>query len=181
MITPGARASNIRTAGRIMLVALAMFGFGFAMVPLYDLLCQVTGLNGKPEISARKEAGYEIDQKRTVTLEFITSLNATMPLSFRSEISKLKVIPGQYYTVKFYAQNLSGKVVTGQAVPSIAPGLAARYLQKTQCFCFSKQEFEPGKEKEMPVRFVIDPALPQDVVDMTLAYTFFDVTDKARN
>jgi cytochrome c oxidase assembly protein subunit 11 len=179
MNPPDRQTANSRLAFKIMLISLGMFGFGFAMVPFYDLLCQVTGLNGKPEAAARIEAAYEAEPDRTVTLEFITSLNENMPLTFRPEVSKLNVVPGRYYTVNFYAKNVSGHSIAGQAVPSIAPGLAAQYLQKTQCFCFSRQEFEPGKERAMPVRFVIDPKLPKDVNDLTLAYTFFDVTNQA--
>jgi cytochrome c oxidase assembly protein subunit 11 len=171
----------MRLVRRIALVAIAMFGFGFAMVPFYNVFCEWTGLNGKVKWEATATGEYRVDLNREITLEFITSLNEGMPLAFRSERSKLKVHPGQYYTVNFYAENLTDRQLTGQAIPSIAPGLFAEYLKKAECFCFSEQAFEPHKERTMPVRFVVDPKIPEEVKDMTLSYTFFDITDRKPN
>jgi cytochrome c oxidase assembly protein subunit 11 len=168
--------ANMRLVRRIVLVALAMFGFGFAMVPFYNVFCEWTGLNGKVKGEATASGEYEVDREREITLEFITSLNAGMPLAFRAERSKLKVHPGQYYTVNFYVENLTDRKIIGQAIPSIAPGLYANHLKKAECFCFAEQAFEPHAQRQMPVRFVVDPALPKDVKDMTLSYTFFDIT-----
>lgn len=162
----------------VVLVVIAMFGFGFALVPLYNVFCELTGLNGKVKTEAVAEAGYRVDESREVTIEFVTTLNQDMPLAFRAERPKMKIHPGQYYTVRFYGENLTDRKMLGRAIPSIAPGWATQYLKKTQCFCFSEQEFEPHKPREMPVRFVIDPALPEGVKDMTLSYTFFDITDQ---
>jgi cytochrome c oxidase assembly protein subunit 11 len=173
--------SNARLVWPMVLVVLGMFGFGFAMVPLYNVFCELTGLNGKVRTEAVAQANYKIDVSRVITLEFITSLNQNMPLAFRAEKTKLKVHPGQPYTVMFYAQNLTDNKLYGRAIPSIAPGWATQYLKKTECFCFSEQEFEPHKERSMPVRFVIDPAVPENLKDMTLSYTFFDITDKKQN
>lgn len=170
--------ANTRLVRRMVLISLAMFGFGFALVPLYDVFCDLTGLNGKFKSKASTEGGFQVDTGREITLEFVTSLNGNMPLSFRSEKAKLKVHPGEYYTVNFYAENLSDKIMTGQAIPSIAPGFASPYLKKIECFCFTAQEFEPHKERKMPVRFAVDPSIPVEVRDMTLSYTFFDITDK---
>lgn len=161
-----------------MLVIVGMFGFGFALVPLYNVFCEITGLNGKVKTEAIAETVYSVDKNRELTIEFMTSLNQNMPLAFRAEKPKIKVHPGQYYTVKFYAENLTDHPLIGRAIPSIAPGLATSYLNKVECFCFSEQAFEPHKPREMPVRFVIDPALPDHIKDVTLAYTFFDITDK---
>lgn len=174
------RKANARLVRRMLLIVVAMFGFGFALVPIYNVFCAITGLNGKVgnEAAAIEELNYAIDQNREVTVEFVTSLNENMPLDFRAATSKIKVHPGQFYTVKFFAENQSDQALIGQAIPSIAPGQAAEYFKKTECFCFTKQTFEPGKEKEMPVRFVVDPALPDKVKNLTLAYTFFDVTGK---
>lgn len=165
----------------MLFVVALMFGFGFALVPLYDVFCDLTGLNGKVSTEAAGADPYRADLSREVALEFVTSVNGTMPLKFRVEQSKMKVHPGEYYTVNFYAENLSDKPLIGQAIPSVAPGLAAPSLKKTQCFCFTEQTFEPHKERKMPVRFVIDPGLSSDVVDMTLSYTFFDITDKKQD
>lgn len=178
MKTQDRDAANRRLMVRYALIAVAMFGFGYALVPLYDVLCDLTGLNGKTAKQAAGEQIYQIDAEREVGMEFVTSVNEQTPLTFRAERSKLRIHPGQYYTVMFYAENTAPNTMVGQAVPSVAPGVAAEYLKKTECFCFSKQTFEPGKEKAMPVRFVVDPALPKSVKDMTLSYTFFDVTGK---
>jgi cytochrome c oxidase assembly protein subunit 11 len=173
--------SNARLIWPMALVVMAMFAFGFLLVPLYDVFCELTGLNGKIKTEAASETAMVVDTSREVSVEFVTTLNQDMPLAFRAETAKIKVHPGQYYTVKFYGENLTGRKLVGRAIPSIAPGWATQYLRKTECFCFSEQEFEPHKPREMPVRFVIDPALPDTVKDMTLSYTFFDITDKKPN
>jgi len=173
--------ANMRLVRRIAFVAIGMFGFGFAMVPFYNVFCEWTGLNGKVKGEATASGDYRVDQQREITLEFITSLNEGMPLAFRAETSKVKIHPGQYYTVNFYAENLTDEKLIGQAIPSVAPGLFAEYLKKAECFCFSEQAFEPHKERTMPVRFVIDPKIPEEVKDMTLSYTFFDITARRPN
>jgi len=172
------KKSHAKLVGIISLVALGMFGFGFALVPFYDVFCELTGLNGKIRTEAAAQSAFKVDESRELSVEFVTSLNEHMPLAFRAEVPRLKVHPGQYYTVNFYAENQTDRMLAGQAIPSIAPGWAAQYLKKAECFCFSRQEFEPYKERKLPVRFVIDPALPDTVNDMTLSYTFFDITNK---
>ncbi|MCI0652904.1 MAG: cytochrome c oxidase assembly protein [Methylococcaceae bacterium] len=163
---------------KLVLIAALMFGFGFALVPLYDVFCDITGLNGKLGNQAAPDLQFEIDAKREISLEFLTSVNGNAPIGFRAETAKMKIHPGQAYTVYFLAENLSDRKLVGQAIPSFAPGLAARYLKKTECFCFSSQTFEAHETKKMPVRFVMDPALPKGYRDVTLAYTFFNITDK---
>lgn len=175
------RKANRRLMWVFLVMALGMFGFGFALVPFYNVFCEWTGLNGKVKTEATAEAGFNVDETREVTIEFVTTLNENMPLAFRAETARMKVHPGQYYTVNFFAENLTDHKLVGQAIPSIAPGEAAQYLKKTQCFCFNEQEFEPHKERKMPVRFVIDPALSTGVKDVTLSYTFFDITAKPHN
>lgn len=172
------RRSNSKVLWPVVSVSIAMFGIGFALVPLYDVFCELTGLNGKVKSEAQAEAGFRVDQARWVTVEFVTTVNGEMPLGFRVETTKLKVHPGEYQTVKFFGTNQSDRTLVGRAIPSIAPGWATQFLKKTECFCFSEQTFEPQKEREMPVRFVIDPALPETVADVTLSYTFFDITEK---
>ena len=174
---PGKR-SNAKVVWPVVMVVIAMFGFGFALVPLYDVFCELTGLNGKVKTEAQAETGFKVDETRWVTVEFVTTVNGSMPLAFRAEKTKLKVHPGEYQTVRFYGLNQSSQPLVGRAIPSIAPGWATQFLKKTECFCFSEQRFEPHKEREMPVRFVIDPALPDTVGDVTLSYTFFDISDK---
>lgn len=170
--------SNARIIWPVAILVIAMFGLGFALVPLYDVFCELTGLNGKVKREAQSEVAFKVDESRWVTVEFVTTVNGAMPLSFRAEKTKIKLHPGQYQTVKFYGTNESGKTLKGRAIPSIAPGWATQFLKKTECFCFSEQTFEPHVEREMPVRFVIDPALPETVADLSLSYTFFDITDQ---
>lgn len=181
MENPKKTKSNARILWPVALVVVAMFGFGFALVPLYDVFCELTGLNGKVKTEAVAESDFKSDATREITIEFVTTLNQGMPLAFRAETTKMKIHPGQYYTVKFFGENLTDHKMVGRAIPSIAPGWATKYLNKTECFCFAEQEFEPHKQREMPVRFVIDPALPSNVRDITLSYTFFDITDKNQN
>ncbi|MGZ8190556.1 MAG: cytochrome c oxidase assembly protein [Methylococcaceae bacterium] len=170
---------NAKLIRTLVFVVVGMFGFGFALVPLYDVLCDITGLNGKVESAAVKEVAYSIDMNREVTVEFMTALNEAAPLVFRSETRKIKVHPGQYYTVNFYAENKTDKVMVAQAIPSISPGLAAEYFKKTECFCFTQQTFKAREGRTMPVRFVVNPELPEQYKTITLAYTFFDNTEKS--
>lgn len=169
-------SKNTRLVKILVLVVVGMFGFGFALVPLYDVLCKVTGLNGKIEQAALKEVAYPIDSKREITVEFLTMVNENTPLKFRAETKQIKVHPGQYYTVKFYAENLTDRPMVARAIPSISPGLTTEFFNKTECFCFSQQTFKAKEAKEMPVRFAVDPKIPSDYKTITLAYTFFDNT-----
>ncbi|MGZ5012410.1 MAG: cytochrome c oxidase assembly protein [Methylobacter sp.] len=173
----GVTQKNAKLVRILVFVVLGMFGFGYALVPLYDVLCDITGLNGKVESSAIKEVGYEVDKNREITVEFMTALNETTPMVFRSEIKKLKVHPGEYYTVNFYAENKTDKVMIARAIPSISPGLVAEFFKKTECFCFSEQTFKAREGRTMPVRFVVNPEIPKEYKTITLAYTFFDNTE----
>jgi len=167
---------NMQLARKLVLIVIAMFGYGYALVPIYDVFCDITGLNGKTAAEAVSEVNYEIDLNRDITIEFVTSLNESAPMVFRTETRKIKVHPGQYYTVNFYAENTTDKAMVARAIPSITPGPAAEYFKKTECFCFTEQTFEPRQSKTMPVRFVVNPELPTKYKTITLAYTFFDNT-----
>lgn len=171
------KQKNAKLVRVLVLVVLGMFGFGYALVPLYDVLCEITGINGKVEAAAVKEVSYAVDKNREITVEFITALNEATPMVFRSEIKKLKVHPGEYYTVNFYAENKTDKVMVARAIPSISPGLAAEFFKKTECFCFSEQTFKAREGRIMPVRFAVNPELPEKYKTITLAYTFFDNTE----
>lgn len=172
-----AKTKNTAFAAKLLLIVVGMFGFGYALVPLYDVFCKLTGLNGKVGVEAAANTDFVVDPTREITLEFITSVNEDTPLKFGAKTSKIKVVPGKAYRVDFWAENLITTEITGQAVPSVTPGLASKYLKKTECFCFNDQEFGPAEKKIMPVRFVIDPALPKRYKTVTLAYTFFDVSE----
>ncbi|MEJ2059448.1 MAG: cytochrome c oxidase assembly protein [Gammaproteobacteria bacterium] len=159
-------------------IVIGMFGFGFALVPLYSVFCKVTGLNGKTgRVEAVETAQMVADTTRLITVEFVTTLNREMPWDFRPDVPTMQVHPGKIYSTRFYAHNRTGREVIGQAVPSVSPGLAAEYFNKTDCFCFSRQMFKPGEGRYMPVSFVIDPNIPKNVRRVSLSYTFFDVTD----
>lgn len=168
---------NIRAVRLMVIVAVAMFGFGYALVPIYNVLCKVTGLNGKIGLSANKEIAYQVDYTREISIEFVTTLNEGAPMLFRSEVESLKVHPGEYHTVNFYAENKTNKILRARAIPSVSPGAVADFLKKTQCFCFTEQVFNPQEGKVMPVRFVVEPKIPNEYKVLTLAYTFFDNTE----
>jgi cytochrome c oxidase assembly protein subunit 11 len=143
-------------------------------VPLYDVFCQVTGLNGKTgRIELEQALSEKVDAERTVTVEFLATVNSELPWEFRPIVKKVKVHPGAVTEVKYYARNLTGNSITGQAVPSLAPGLAARYFNKTECFCFTQQTLGPREGRDMPLRFVVDPDLPAEVKTLSLSYTFY--------
>lgn len=161
-------------------VAIAMFGFGFALVPLYSVVCDLVGFNGRAAgtVSAA-EVVEQVDESRTVKVEFVTTINGGQPWVFAPEVQSISVNPGRLYTVNFSAANPHDAIAIAQAVPSVVPWNAAKYLRKTECFCFQQQTFAAGELKQMPVRFIVDRDLPAEVDTMTLSYTFFDVTQTA--
>jgi cytochrome c oxidase assembly protein subunit 11 len=165
--------SNSRVIARLMFVVIGMFGFGFAMVPLYDVFCDVTGINGKTGDQVTLAENLQVDTSRLIEVEFIASLNDSMPWEFKPMQYSVTVHPGQPTRIAYVAVNRTDHAIVGQAVPSVAPGRAAEYFQKTECFCFTEQKLEAGEEKEMPVIFVVDPELPDDVSQLALSYTFF--------
>ncbi len=172
--------ANRRLISRLLLLVLVMFGFGYALVPLYRVFCDVTGLNGKTgRISAATAAEIKVDQARVVKVEFLTSVNAGFPWTFKPLITHVDVHPGAETLVMFEATNASNAAVAGQAVPSLAPSAAARFFSKTECFCFTQQTLAAGETKQMPVRFVVNPKLPPKIMTLTLSYTFFRATARA--
>jgi cytochrome c oxidase assembly protein subunit 11 len=158
-------------------VALGAFGFGFALVPLYDVLCSITGYADKKALTRASEmVAAHPDEKRTVTIDFMTMVPNVGSWEFRPEIRSMEVTPGKLYQANFFAHNLTGRDTMAQAVPDVAPTKASAYFRKTECFCFTPQHFAVGEQRDMPVRFFIDPALPKHVDRITLAYTFYDST-----
>lgn len=159
----------------MMAVVIGMFGFCYALVPLYSVFCQVTGLNGKtggqvaPSIT-------KIDKKRTVTVELLATLNESLPGEFQAQHKKFVLHPGEYVRTTYRIANLTNEPMMVQAIPSVTPGLAARHIKKVECFCFKKQPLASQESKDMPLVFTVDPALPTHIHTMTLAYTLFDVT-----
>ncbi len=169
---------NQRLVRKLVIVTVAMFGFGFGLVPLYDVFCDITGINGKTDVEAAEEVAYEVDTSRKITIEFVTSLNESAPMEFYAERKKMKVHPGKYYTINFFAENKTDKDMIARAIPSVTPGVAAEHFIKTECFCFTEQTFNAKERKTMPVRFVINPALAERYKTVTLSYTFFDNTER---
>jgi cytochrome c oxidase assembly protein subunit 11 len=155
-------------------MALGAFGFGFALVPLYDLLCAVTGYGDRKELSRAATETSKADEPRFVTVEFVANLPTVGSWQFTPEVQSMQVHPGRLYEAKFLATNQTGHASWAQAVPDIAPSKATPFFRKTECFCFSPQQFAIGESKHMPVRFFVDPALPKYVDRITLAYTFYD-------
>ena len=165
---------------RLVLVVVAMFGFGYALAPMYDALCNALGINGKMALEqAEVLAEVPVDENRVVTVEFVTTVNGGKAWRFQPDTPRIEVHPGQLYTVTFLVENTEDRDMVGQAVPNVAPWNAAKHLRKTDCFCFNNQPLARGEVQHMPVRFMLDPALPADVDTVTLSYTFFDVTESA--
>jgi cytochrome c oxidase assembly protein subunit 11 len=159
---------------KLSVVVVAMFGFGFALVPFYDKICQVTGLRNIDQADEVKST--QIDYARTVRIE-LDANTRNLPWTFRPLETLHPVHPGEIAQVVYQVSNNTDRRVIGQAVPSYGPQQAAQYFRKLECFCFTRQVLEPGETRKMPVVFVIDPALPKDIGTITLSYTFFEVED----
>ena len=174
---------NLKLARTLLVVAITMFGFGYALVPIYDVLCEWKWIErDRPDdIKKVPEVAYTVDVNREITVEFLTVLNESNPMIFRTETKQLKVHPGQYYTVNFYAENKTNKEMKARAIASFSPALISQYFEKIECFCFSEQTFKAKEAKSMPMRFVINPEIPEQYKTITLSYTFFDNTERSVN
>ena len=168
--------ANKKVARKLLLLTACMFGFGFAMVPIYDVFCDITGLNGKTgRVSEAESQRMGVDENRLITVEFVSTINgAAGPWEFTPKRARMQVNPGELYTTHYVARNLSDGTRVGRAVPSVAPAVASRFFQKTECFCFQRQDFAAREAREMPLTFVIDPRIPPGVDTVTLSYTFFN-------
>ncbi len=157
-------------------VVVMMFGFGFALVPLYNVFCKVTGLNGKTQMNDIILPDIPVDPMRRVTVELISEVNGSMPADFYTKRTKFEIHPGEFIETAFFVENLSDRAMTFQAIPSVAPGLAGSHVKKQVCFCFQNQDLEANQTMKMPLRFTVHPDLPEKFTTITLAYTIFDVT-----
>ncbi|MCG6935254.1 MAG: cytochrome c oxidase assembly protein [Proteobacteria bacterium] len=183
---------NKKTAGKLVVIAMLMFGFGFALVPLYSLVCDAFGINGRfLEIESGEFTAVEgerqgellarrVDKDRTVNVQFFTTVNQNMDWKFKALDKSVKVHPGEITEVRFYAKNMTDKDVVAQAIPSLQPSQAIKYFTKMECFCFTQQTLRAGEGREMPLKFVVNPDLPKNIGTITLAYTFFDTGLKAK-
>jgi cytochrome c oxidase assembly protein subunit 11 len=169
------RSFNRSMLMKLFVVAAMMFGFGFALVPMYRAICQITGINNlvQKDVGAREAKNTQVDMSRTISVEF--DANARGPLEFKPEQTNLDLHPGEVMTVMYQVTNDQSRTVKAQAIPSYAPKQATEYFKKIECFCFTQQTLLPGETKRMPVVFVVDPKLPKDVKTITLSYTFFEL------
>lgn len=172
---------NARMLGKLAVVALLMFGFGYSLVPLYKKICEITGINvlAVQETVDVKPANTQVDTSRTVTVEF--DANTTGPWRFKPVVSSLQVHPGEMGQVVYVVENTQDRAMDAQAIPSYAPAEAAQYFRKVECFCFKQQTLAPREARQMPVSFYIDPSLPKNVRTITLSYTFFEVGLKGKS
>lgn len=173
------RSFNRSMRLKLVVVAFLMFGFGFALIPMYRAICQVTGINNlvQRDATARDAKNTQVDMSRTISIEF--DANARGPLGFKPEQSYIDVHPGEVTTVMYQVTNEQGRTVHAQAIPSYAPMQATEYFKKIECFCFTQQTLAANETKRMPVVFVVDPKLPKDVKTITLSYTFFELNTPA--
>lgn len=166
--------------GKLATVAAIMFGFGYALVPLYEKICEVTGVNRVEQADALP-ANTQADTSRWLSVEFDANVGRGLPWSFKPVESSLNIHPGQLAQVTYEVANHSDRPIAGQAIPSYSPAYAARFFKKLECFCFTQQVLQPGEVRRMPVVFVIDPELPKDIGTVTLSYTFFVVEGATRD
>jgi cytochrome c oxidase assembly protein subunit 11 len=174
------RRENLKMLGKLAIVAAGMFGFGYAMIPIYKQMCEITGINilaiGERDVPGGPSAAAgnsQIDTSRTITVVF--DANAHGPWIFKPGLRSVDVHPGELATVMYEFQNVQNRRMTAQAIPSYAPRDAANHFNKIECFCFKQHTLNPGEKKEWPVVFVVDKKLPKDVKTITLSYTFFEV------
>lgn len=179
------RQANVQMVGKLLVITLGMFAFGYALIPIYRHVCETLGINiltiSERQVPGNGQVGVlpantQVDTSRTITVEF--DANARGPWDFKPEQISLQVHPGALATVMYTFQNTQNRTMAAQAIPSYAPRQAAPHFVKMECFCFNQYELQPGEKKEWPVAFVIDPRLPKDVHTITLSYTFFEVNGR---
>lgn len=177
------RRANVRMVSKLVVVAAGMFAFGYALVPIYKAICEMTGINilalgdrNIPGATATLPANTQVDTSRTITIEF--DANSRGPWEFKPAQRSLQVHPGELATVMYEFQNVQNRRMSAQAIPSYAPQQASAHFNKLECFCFNQYTLEAGEKKSWPVVFVIDPKLSKDVKTITLSYTFFEVGGK---
>lgn len=175
MQAPAPKKISKRFWVKLISAPILMFVFAYALVPIYDVICDVTGFNGKTG-RVQDEANYQADPKRKpINISFFAATMAGFPVQFAPEVKAMEVIPGKFYTTNYIATNNTDEVVVGQATPSVAPTDAAAHFKKIECFCFTKQIFKPGETVKMALRFVVEPELNHNIRDISLSYNFFRI------
>lgn len=168
------KSSHKKLTIKLVLVTFAMFGFGFALVPLYNVMCDALGINGKTsDVAAIQPTGMQPDLSRTIRVEFIAHVNPDMPWEFKPKVISMNVHPGEVVQTEYLAFNESGQRLVGQAVPSVSPGNGAAYFNKIECFCFTQQPLDGKQHAQMPLIFYIEPDLPDSIHTLTLSYTLY--------
>jgi cytochrome c oxidase assembly protein subunit 11 len=169
------RKLNSQMFGKLIVVAVLMFGFGYALVPIYKKICEITGINflTTKDVTIEEVKNTQVDTSRTITVEF--DANVQGPWRFRPTVSSVQVHPGEMTQVVYEVVNTQSRAIDGQAIPSYAPQQVGAHFKKVECFCFQQQTLGPNEAKQMPVVFFVDPALPKDVKTITLSYTFFEI------
>ena len=174
MADPNTQISNASLVRRLLLFAAAMFGFGFfALPPLYEAFCEITGFGGRTNTTAQA-AEEAPDLSREIRIEFMATVNNYAPWTFEPDVDSMLVHPGKMYFATYTATNKTERELVGQAVPSVAPVSASEHFQKIECFCFESQEFASNEERALPLQFIVDPNLPDYIDTITLSYTFYD-------
>ena len=170
------------TVAKLGAVAVAMFAFVFVvMVPLYNVLCDALGINGKTSSEAYTSVVAQVDESRSIKIQFVATNNDGMPWVFSPNVTEMVVHPGAANDTVFFAANPTTNSMIAQAIPSVSPSRAAEYFHKTECFCFEQQPLDGNSEAEMPLQFIVDQDLPADIKTITLSYTLFDVTALMRD
>jgi cytochrome c oxidase assembly protein subunit 11 len=172
---------HVKLVGILTFMVLGMFAFGFALVPIYNSLCKALSINGKITLEPVAYDKNTVPDERFVVVEFVATNNSGIPWSFYPKTHKIKVHPGEISKLEFYAENKTNNKMTVQAIPSVTPGIAAKYIKKTECFCFTQQTLGGHEAMDMPLLFHLDTDLPKNIKTITLAYTLFDVTNRVKN
>ena len=173
------KGANRKLVRALLFMTAGSFAFGWALVPLYDVLCRAAGIGNAEAKAGRSTVVESIDPDREVTIEFLAEPASVGSFDFRPKVASMRIHPGKLYDAAFSARNLTAQDAVAQAVPSISPSGTAKYFHKTECFCFSPQKFAGGEARDLPVRFIVDPQLPRNVDRLTLAYTIYDATQSA--
>lgn len=173
-----AEAKVGKTVAKLAALAVVMFAFAlYVMPPLYNVFCDVLGIDGQGELTAADASGVQVDESRTIRVTFMATNNEEMPWEFRPNDAVMEVHPGELATTSYFARNTTGKAMVSRAVPNFVPSSSAEYFHKVQCFCFDNQPLEAGESANMAIQFYVDPDLPKHITNITASYTIFDITD----
>lgn len=169
--------ANSKLVIKLLVIVVGMFVFAVGVLPpMYDVICDITGLNGKTSNEAAEASDAVVDMERSVTIQFLASTDPAMAWDFKPNTFSIKVHPGEIHKVDFHVRNPTSRLIVGQAIPSVSPAQATPHFKKTECFCFSNQELEGGEEMDMPLIFYVDPEIPKSVSTITLSYEMYDIT-----